>query len=516
MAIRSISRLQHRRGLKSDLPPKLYEGEIGWCVDTRELFIGNGEGYGGNTQLLTEWTRNDQLIQHAFHTNNGLDADSVIRSIGAKLDDVVNVRDYGAVGNGIADDRAAIQLAITDLYGRVPLSGFSPLSGRMTIYFPAGTYRISSSLLLYPFVKLQGEGAHRTQIVIDDVPQQNCVLQTVDSNGNTQANIGMDGAVLPQSIDIFDISLEQPKPQADIIWLQRSSRVRLERLQLNGPRTNGSGATPLTAAIRIQSLGDVVENIPKNIRINDCEMSGTAYAVYSDDPISDLHMNQCWIHDCWNGVVLGFNAFGGGPQRTKVINSVFTDLDGYGVAYFGDNVGVLSIGNSFDNVGLEDAVSPIYFAPGTTGCSSIADQFGPTLSTTLPVVDNLNPPNNLVFGAQHISINRNTPLLLGPVVLQNNNPVIQDDTVLQYDPTKYNNIILEYTITRGTSKRLGRLIILTDGTNVSINDEFTGLGPDMGISFSYRMSFGILIITYNSTNTGNDATMVYTEKKWLA
>ena len=516
MAIRSISRLQHRRGLKSDLPPKLYEGELGWCMDTRELFIGNSEGFGGNTQLLTEWTQNDQLIQHKFQAANGLESESTPRSIGAKLDDIVNIRDYGAVGNGIADDHAAIQLAITDLYGREAVSGYGPLSGYMTIYMPAGTYRISAPLSIYPFVRLVGQGPERTKIIIDDVPLQNCVIQTADNNGNTQSNIGMDQSTLPYGIDIMDICLEQPKTTSDVISLQRCSNVRLERLKLVGPRVNNSGSTPLTAGVRIQSLGDVPENIPKNIKINDCEITGMAYAVYSDDPISDLRVNMSWIHDCWNGVVLGLNAFGGGPQRTKVINTIFNDVDAYGVAYFGDNLGVLSIGNSFDNVGIFDVVSPIYFAPGTTGCSSVADQFGPTLSTTKPVVENQNPPTNLVFGAQHISLNRNTPAMIGPITLQNNNPVIQDDTVLEYNPTLYNNIILEYTITRGTSKRLGKLTILTDGTSASLNDEFTALGTDMGISFSYRMSFGKLILTYNSTNTGNDAYMVYAETKWLA
>ena len=38
MAITQISRIQHRRGLKSELP-QLSAGEIGFAVDTQELFI---------------------------------------------------------------------------------------------------------------------------------------------------------------------------------------------------------------------------------------------------------------------------------------------------------------------------------------------------------------------------------------------------------------------------------------------------------------------------------------------
>ena len=41
MAVIQISRIQHRRGLESDLP-NLASAELGWSVDTRKLYIGNG------------------------------------------------------------------------------------------------------------------------------------------------------------------------------------------------------------------------------------------------------------------------------------------------------------------------------------------------------------------------------------------------------------------------------------------------------------------------------------------
>ena len=44
MAIVSISRIQIRRGRKNQGSrlPQLAGGELGWAVDTQELFIGNG------------------------------------------------------------------------------------------------------------------------------------------------------------------------------------------------------------------------------------------------------------------------------------------------------------------------------------------------------------------------------------------------------------------------------------------------------------------------------------------
>jgi hypothetical protein len=58
MAIVSISRIQHRRGLQQDLP-LLASAELGWSLDTQKLYIGNGstaEGAPrlGITEILTE------------------------------------------------------------------------------------------------------------------------------------------------------------------------------------------------------------------------------------------------------------------------------------------------------------------------------------------------------------------------------------------------------------------------------------------------------------------------------
>lgn len=58
MAIVQISQIKHRRGYANSLP-QLGSAELGWSVDTQQLYIGNGtldEGAPevGNTEILTE------------------------------------------------------------------------------------------------------------------------------------------------------------------------------------------------------------------------------------------------------------------------------------------------------------------------------------------------------------------------------------------------------------------------------------------------------------------------------
>ncbi len=58
------------------------------------------------------------------------------RTVLNKLRDVVSVRDFGAVGDGVADDTAAIQAAI---------SATNPTSGGC-VYLPSGTYKVTSTI----------------------------------------------------------------------------------------------------------------------------------------------------------------------------------------------------------------------------------------------------------------------------------------------------------------------------------------------------------------------------------
>jgi hypothetical protein len=63
---------------------------------------------------------------------------SVERPIDAKMSDMVNVKDFGAVGDGIADDTVAFRNAINFAHGRA-------------VYVPGGDYLITSQIRVEPF-----------------------------------------------------------------------------------------------------------------------------------------------------------------------------------------------------------------------------------------------------------------------------------------------------------------------------------------------------------------------------
>lgn len=69
-----------------------------------------------------------------------------------KLNDVVSVKEFGAVGDGVSDDTAAIQAAITATYGG-------------SVFFPAGTYKVTSTISVTNEVSLIGAGRYLSKIL---------------------------------------------------------------------------------------------------------------------------------------------------------------------------------------------------------------------------------------------------------------------------------------------------------------------------------------------------------------
>ena len=100
----------------------------GNCLGLANLsgILGIGQGGTGATSA-TGATTNLQFLNPA--------SGAVARSLTSKLADMLNVKDFGATGNGVTDDTSAIQAALN-----------VASSTGMTAYFPAGIYEISSPL----------------------------------------------------------------------------------------------------------------------------------------------------------------------------------------------------------------------------------------------------------------------------------------------------------------------------------------------------------------------------------
>ena len=244
MAIVQISQITQRKGLQENLP-QLAGAEFGWSVDERRLFIGNGtlaEGAPvvGNTEILTEFS--DIIQFNTNYTYKGLAAgytvqtgptagDPVIQSLQSWLDQFASVKDFGATGDGVTDDTDAINRALYQLFCRE----LNPQI-RRSLFFPAGVYRVTDTILIPPFATLWGEGPDNSVITLDTT-MVSYVARTTDSLQQTGVNIGSNGALTPQYVTVQNLGFRNLDPVTDVFLVEDAVNCSFKGAGFYGPLT---------------------------------------------------------------------------------------------------------------------------------------------------------------------------------------------------------------------------------------------------------------------------------------
>lgn len=500
MAIISISRIQQRRGLRADLPASLNEAEFGWCLDTRELFIGNGNTYTGNSQVLTQWSPNDQIIKHTYVGDTGVSAltGPTIRTLGSILDDTLCVKDYGAVGDGITDDTDAIQAAIADEWARISANPAAYAQSRNPIYFPAGNYLITATIKLYPYITLMGDGIDRSIITLQ-AGYVGPVLRTADSLGQTGANIGTNGGILPTHITVsgftFDSSIDPPNT---MVLLQRCTNTNMDNCKLIGAWQPGDAFNSTGNGITIESIGTATST--EYLNFNNIIVNNVAFGLYSEDPIRFVNVTNSSFVTCYTGIGL-IEGADSGPSYVKISNSIFRAIDSYGLYATTTGEGITSSNNNYVDVGNEYNRYAIYWSNATSSCSSIGDvfdQINPSL-----YVYNGSPSTNVIFDAQLIEFTNTNPTPDTATILPGQTNASTGITFSLLTATNMLTAWVDYSLSLGSYRKNGRLSIISDTVTVQLTDTSNELNTSESVVFGAIVSGNNIVIRYTSTGSTN-------------
>ena len=133
-----------------------------------------------------------EAIQAAIGTTGSYGTGAVERSVQAKLREIVSVKDFGAVGDGVADDTAAIQAAIN----------YATTTAKATVRLPAGQYKTTAALTVGPTgfdIVIEGDGMTVTTIAPAFAVLTNAI--NVGTNGVAARNVVMRGFTVGGSGD---------------------------------------------------------------------------------------------------------------------------------------------------------------------------------------------------------------------------------------------------------------------------------------------------------------------------
>jgi hypothetical protein len=521
MAIVQISRITQRKGLQENLP-QLAGAEFGWSIDERRLFIGNGtlqEGAPviGNTEILTEFS--DILAFQTNYTYSGQTAAGyaaqtgptagtpISQSLQSWLDQFATVKDFGAVGDGVTDDTAAINRALYQIYCRE----VNPQI-RRGLFFPAGVYLVSDTILIPPFATLYGEGADNSIIQLTDLQADSTLIpyvaRTADSLQQTGFNISNNGATVPQYVTIANMGFQNLNTSSDIFLIEDINNCSLTGVTFTGPLTTADLNTDAddTAGIRFASTSSLVCN---TVTIDRCVFSGTTYGIATEQQTNGVSVSNSKFDTLFKGIALGITSpVNGGPTGTRIVHNLFDNIYAQGIEFgsislngTGHNI-FYDVGNHFDGV-LQPATTIIDIDGNNNVCFGDMFERGDNFVSSFPRI-NIN-------SQQVIATTNGKEIQLGTFKRESGfTEVVVGNTAgaTTIASSELEGFSVDYSIIRGTNKRTGIITVANDQTgNIVYTDDFNQTATT-GIVLTVVNNAGTADIKYTAT-AGANGTFIY-------
>ena len=526
MPIVQISRIQHRRGKRTDLP-QLAAGEIGWVIDEQRLFIGNGTVSDGapavgNTEIVTSGS--SAFTTALSHTYKGYLGDSTpvttstSRTLQQRLDEYVSVKDFGAKGDDSTADVTAIQNAIDEIYIDTDKDD---TRSRRILFFPAGTYRINTALKIPPFAHLVGEGPDKTIIKNSG---NNAVVVMQDDEGNVGSDIGNSSATTPTQVQISNMTLRTSVAYGGIS-LDRVTNAYFNNLKLQGSYASGGSDSATSKGVTVTN--STATHTTSNIVFNQCQFTKFARLVDLSFNCTNVKFHACDFKTAFYGALIGAEMDGSttglndGPRDIQFTSSSWSDIgqqailvspatgttDDAGPRHIVShaNFYAKTVGNNFEGVGSIREVPVIQF--DNDECSSVQDFFERTDLRRSDGSSELNAAPEV----QGIGVT--TKLIKSQTLPDNTSSAT---TINEFPALSSKGIVIKYKITRGTLDRTGELVISCSTNAVGFDDTFTESGADVGVTLTAVLDDKdstsgneTVAFKFTTTSTGTAATIDY-------
>jgi hypothetical protein len=496
VAVIQISKIQIRRGAVGDQSlPQLASGELGWAIDTQQLFIGNGsvsEGAPavGNTEILTRRSLFDavSVITSGTYTykgfNSNINLNGVVeRTVQEKLDENVSVYDFGAEEQTDITDH--LQNAIDDLY--LNSNKQSP-SSRTPLRLPAGTFFISSIVYVPPFATIIGDGIDKTVLVNVNTTGNTTIFATIDGTSTpTNRVTGMDilSSSQPRQIKISGMTLSHTATNSvttssALVILDGVADSEFSKLRLVGIYDH------YVAPSENHTAFEIIGNLTNQCVIEECLVEDICYPIISNYDATDLRIEGNLFKDLYQGITFANDLLEEsprqyGPRRVNIEGNKFINIERQAI-YAGANGGynnqINSENNTFISVGNGANVNGVVQGDDTPltpiisllshGNSSVNDNFERLWYAQIDGI--IKKQRAVVEGTAQVDIRFTDKRTLG---------VTGDPITLIRIPYGYTatNVTVEYTLFKDDFARTGTLSVVAAPIGlISLRDNYAVAG----------------------------------------
>jgi hypothetical protein len=340
VAVVQISRIQVRRGQKNVGAglPQLSSGELGWAIDSRELYIGNGsvaEGSPavGNTKILTQYDDIFSLadtytyrVADGYLQTGSSSASPIERTLQSRLDDIVSIKAFGLTG--IASDNATVglQRAVDQLFLNDATKANE--SSKVVLYLEPGIYSITSTIHIPPQANIVGAGPDKTIIRNSGAGP---IFDTVTSSSTPGSpNYAPTSVTQSKNLRIENLTLDTTATNKGID-LQSCANSYFYNIDVTGAWTQSDSLVDANIGIQMSSLSGSIET--KNNTFQNVRVTGFSYAVESVWDINNNIFDKCSFDTLGYGITFGKGmTLGGsgkltGPSKNNISNSTFNKVN---------------------------------------------------------------------------------------------------------------------------------------------------------------------------------------------
>jgi len=238
------------------------------------------------------------------------------RTVGARFEDIVNIKDFGAIGDGFADDTRAFKDALDDI-----------VALNKTVFIPNGVYSISDTITLPTTARIVGYNATIKQITQNTTIFKRTSIIDKQINNLIIEGITFRGYGIGDTASTKEIDTYTTDAHAVGIWLEGATNCVIQHCTFENFKNAG---VIVSNGQNVTVNNNTITGTRPDVSVSDRDSTEIQYGIWFYSTI-EPYTNNCIVQD---NIIKNVNQgirFDEGYTNTLIDSNILTNIGVDGV-----------------------------------------------------------------------------------------------------------------------------------------------------------------------------------------